>query len=289
MKLRSALIKLHSVLLGRCPLISDRFFAKSAYFLSFGRFPDLDRPKGFNEHICAIKCAEKTLSYAAYADKYAVRDYVRRELGEEYLNPILGIYDAPEQIPYESLPERFVLKCTHGSGYNIVVKDKSKLDLSKTKKTLRRWLKKNYYHVGRERNYKQIHPRIMVDSYIDSGEELQEFKIFCFRGVPKLVDVNFFSRNKRTTGLFSPRWERIPVTLGYAACKEIPERPAQLDRLLSAAAKLAAPFDFVRVDLYLHGDQILFSELTFTSGGGLVHFEPGEYDEIFGAFFEEDR
>lgn len=287
MKLRSALIKLHSALLGRLPLISDRFFTKTAYFLSFGRFPNLDEPKRFNEHICAIKCSEKALSYAPYADKYEVRDYVTKILGSEYLNPTLGIYHRPEEIPYDELPEQFVLKCTHGSGYNIVVKDKAKLDIAKTNRMLRSWLKKNYYNVGRERNYKNIRPRILVDSYIDDA--LQEYKIFCFHGIPKLIDVNLFYGKDRTTGLFTPQWERIPVNFGYAPCGEMEQAPAQLPALLAAAAALSEPFDFVRVDLYLRGEQILFSELTFTSGGGLVHFSPEEYDLSFGTLFEENE
>ena len=285
MKLRSALIKLHSLLLGSCSLISDRFFTKTAYFLSFGRFPNLTEPKSFNEHICAIKSSEKALTYGPYADKYGARRFVEEKLGRTYLNPIYGIYDSPEQIPYDQLPNRFVLKCTHGSGYNIVVKDKSSLNIEKTNQTLRRWLKKNYYHVGRERNYKNIQPRIMVDSYID--DQLQEYKIFCFRGIPKLIDVNLFHGKGRTTGLFTPQWERLPVTLGYAPCDAIAEAPKQLPQLLSAAASLSEPFDFVRVDLYLHRERILFSELTFTSGGGLVHFDPKEFDLKLGGLFEE--
>ena len=285
MKLRSALIKLHSLLLGKCPLISDRFFAKTAYFLSFGRFPDLEAPKSFNEHICAIKCSEKALNYAPSADKYEARRFVEEKLGSDYLNPIYGIYEAPEEIPYESLPSRFVLKCTHASGFNVVVRDKASLDISKTNKTLRRWLKKNYYSVGREWNYKHIRPRILVDSYID--DVLQEYKIFCFHGVPKLIDVNLFHGKDRTTGLFTPQWERLPVTLGYAPCTAFAEAPQQLPQLLSAAATLSEGFDFVRVDLYLHGEKILFSELTFTSGGGLVHFDPKEYDRTLGDLFEE--
>lgn len=287
MKLRSVLIKLHSVLFGSCSAISDRSFVKTAYFLSFGRFPKLNAPESFNEHICAIKCSDKALTYAFYVDKYAVRAYVEERLGAEYLNPVLGIYDSPEEIPYDTLPERFVLKCTHGSGYNILVKDKHSLNIPQTNRTLQKWLKKNYYHVGRERNYKNIPPRVMADSYIDHGETLQEYKIFCFQGVPKLIDVNFFEEGGRKTGLFTPQWERIPVTLGYRACPELPHKPEKLPELLQAAACLSEPFDFVRVDLYLVKGRILFSELTFTSGGGLVHFSPKEYDRFFGKYFEE--
>ena len=287
MKLRSALIKLHSRLLGKCSFVSDRSFVRGAYFLSFGKFPDLEHPKSFNEHICAIKCASESLKLAPYVDKYAVRDYVARQVGETYLNPILGVYDKPEDIPYGELPKRFVLKCTHGSGYNIIVTDKAKLNIAKTNRQLRKWLRKNYYHVGRERNYKNVRPRIMADSYISHGEALQEYKIFCFGGVPRLVDVNVFSEKGRTTGIYTTDWERVPVKFGYAPTPELTPKPRNLSELLNVAAELARPFPFVRVDLYHDGENTIFSELTFTSGGGLVHFEPEDYDSIFGGYFED--
>ena len=287
MKLRSALIKLHSTLFGGCKCISDRCFVKTAYFLSFGRLPSLSEPKTFNEHICALKCSEEALSYAPYADKYEVRSYVAQTVGEKYLNPVLGVYDDPKQIPYDGLPNQFVLKCTHASGYNMIVKNKAELDFERSNKRLKMWLSRNYYTVGRERNYKNIKPRVMVDSYIDHDGALAEYKVFCFYGKPRLVDVNLFTENGRRTGIFTPDWEALPMTLGYEACRELPEKPAQLEELLNVASALSAPFPFVRIDLYLNREKILFSEMTFTSGGGLVHFSPGKYDRIIGEFFED--
>lgn len=285
MKLRSALIKLHSVLLGGCGWISDRAFVRGAYFLSFGKFPELDEPKTFNEHICAIKCAEESLNLSRYADKYAVREYVEKTVGGAYLNPIYGVYDRPEDIPYDTLPAQFVLKCTHASGYNVIVTDKSRLNISKTNRQLTKWLKKNYYHVGRERNYKNIRPRIMVDAYIPHENVLSEYKIFCYHGVPRFIDVNAFSDGGRTTGIYTATWERLPVKLGYEATPAVLPKPEKLETLLTVAAELARPFPFVRVDLYHNEGTTLFSELTFTSGGGLVHFEPDDYDRLFGRYF----
>ena len=163
----------------------------------------------------------------------------------------------------------------------------SLLNIAETNKTLQKWLNKNYYHVGRERNYKNIPPRIMVDSYIEHEDALQEYKIFCFQGKPRLIDVNIFTENERRTGIFTPTWEYIPVKLGYESCAVLPEKPEKLEELLSVAGKLSEAFSFVRVDLYLNKNQIIFSELTLTSGGGLVHFQPHEYDITFGKYFEE--
>lgn len=278
------MIKLHAKLFGGCRVVRDRSFIRTAYFLSFGRLPDLEQPQTFNEHICAIKCDEKTLRLAPYADKATVREYVKQTIGAQYLIDEIGVYKTPEEIPYESLPERFVIKCTHASGYNILVTGKSKLDTQAVNRRLKRWLSSNYYTAGRENNYKRISPRILIEQYLETQDALLEHKIFCFQGKPQFIDVNCFKGKRRTAALYDTQWNLLPVRMGYPADQF--DRPKQLSELLEAAEKLAAPFVFVRVDLYCIDDGILFSELTFTPGGGLVHFDPPEYDRRFGELFE---
>jgi hypothetical protein len=283
------MIKLHAKLFGAVRAVSDRAFIRGAYFLSFGSLPNLQNPQTFNEHICAIKCDDASLALAPYADKAAVRDYVRRAVGEKYLIAALGVYDAPQQIPYDTLPARFVIKCTHASGYNILVKDKRKLDIPEANRRLTRWLSRNYYTVGREKNYKEIPPRLLVETYLDASETLPEYKIFCFHGKPKIIDVNCTKKGKRMTSLYDTDWNFVPVRLGYPNAGDAFAPPKALAELLELAQTLAAPFAFVRVDLYAAKEGIFFSELTFTSGGGLVPFDPPEYDARFGAFFEETQ
>ena len=287
MKLKSAAIKAFMFLFGRNPWLNDKNFSEILYFMVFGKKPNLEDPKTFNEHICAIRLSEKCYSYAPYVDKYEVRKYVEATVGFQYLNPLIGIYESEESIPFDQLPESFAIKCTHASGYNIIVADKSKLDVDRAKKKLRKWLRSNYYWVNRERNYKNIYPRILIDKFIPFTRELREFKLFCFRGEVKFISVNVFADGKRKVAVYDPEWHYIPVSMGYPNTGDVLERPQNLDELVDVATALAKPFEFVRVDMYNNNGKILFSELTFTSGGGLVRIWPEVYSEEWGSYFKE--
>lgn len=288
MKIKSLFIKLFLKYSQINKKMSDRKVIKTLYKISFGKTPDLDNPKTFNEHICALKNSEKLLGYSKYVDKAAVREYVKNTVGEKYLNQVYGVYEKAEDIPFENLPEKFVLKCTHASGFNIIVKDKKSLNIDNTIKKLNNWLSTNYYWLAREKNYKNIKPAVLVDKYIEGGETLNEYKLFCFNGKVKFIDVNLFEGAIRRVSVYSPEWEYIPVNMGYANAGDCIEKPDNLQELIDIAEKLAKPFEFVRVDLY-NNKNIIFSELTFTSGGGIVNITPTEYDTIFGSFFEEKQ
>lgn len=287
MKLRSALIKLYTKLFGKqTGLISDRAFVSTLYSISFGKKPCLDAPKTFNEYICRIKLSDESLALSDYTDKYAVRSYVAKTVGEQYLTPMLGIYDSFDEIPFAELPSRFALKATHASGYNLIVRDKNQFDIPAAKKKFDTWLAQNYYLVGREKNYKNVTPQVLVEEYIDFPRPLTEYKLFCFHGKARMICVHRFSNDAHTVTAYTPQWERLDVTLGYPSEPDLP-KPEALDELLSCAEKLSAPFDFVRIDLYANGASIRFSELTFTPGGGLVHIEPASFAEEMGKWFEQ--
>lgn len=288
-KIKSALIKLYCRYAGGNPKISDREFVSRLFRISFGYKPDLDNPITFNEHIAAIKISEKEYGLSPYADKYAVRKYVSETVGEQYLNPCIGVYKTADEIPFEKLPKAFAMKCTHASGYNIIVTDREKLNREEAVGQLNKWLNQNYYYVGRERNYKNIPPAVMIDSYIDFKGKLNEYKIFCFHGKAEFIDVNLFTDSDRKIAVYGRDWKYIPVTMGYKNCGDCIKKPDNLEEMISVAESLASPFDFVRVDLYNNGGKILFSELTFTPGGGLVKFSPAVYDKEFGRLFEEKQ
>lgn len=287
MKLRSALIKIYSGLFGSHPgLVSDRTYVSTLYRLSFGKKPRLDAPKTFNEHICRIKLSDESLAYSDYTDKYAVRSYVEKTIGGQYLTPILGVYDRFSDIPLDEFPTRFALKATHASGYNVIVSDKASFSAKDAEKKFSKWLKKNYYLVGREKNYKQVKPRILAETYLDFPQPLTEYKLFCFGGSVRMIAVHRFGANSHTVTVYTPQWERLDVRLGYPS-EPAAEKPEVFETLLSCAQKLSAPFPFVRVDLYANGADVRFSELTFTPGGGLVHIAPPSFDETMGIWFEE--
>jgi hypothetical protein len=263
-------------------LISDNNHAKLLFWIIFGYIPDLNNPKTMNEYICASKISDEKLNYWRYTDKYEVRKYVSETVGEQYLNEVIGIYDSFDAIDFDVLPQAFALKATHGSSYNVIVPDKAKLDIAAARKKFNRWLKENYYYKDREKNYKNITPRIMCDAFLAPQDgQLEEYKLFCFRGKVGFIQHNKQIGGKRYDNIFNPNWELIPVKYGYNGFPN-DFAPKNAYELVKIAEKLAAPFEFVRVDLYNVDGRIVFSELTFHSGGGLIPFQPKEYDRKFG-------
>ena len=263
-------------------LISDQGHSKLLFRIMFGYPLDLEHPKTMNEYICATKIRDEKLEYWRYTDKYEVRKYVEDTIGDKYLNEVLGVYHSFDEIDFDTLPSAFALKATHGSSYNVIVPDKQQLDCAAAKKKFDKWLKENFYYKDREKNYKLIEPRIMCDAYLcPTDGELEEYKLFCFRGKVGFIQHNKAVGGNRHSNIFSPSWELMDVKYGYEGYPN-DEKPECGDELISMAEKLAQPFEFVRVDLYHVDGKIIFSELTFHSGGGLVPFAPKEYDREFG-------
>ena len=263
-------------------LISDEKHAKLLFWIMFGYIPDLKDPKTMNEYICATKISDEKLDYWRYTDKYEVRKYVAETVGEQYLNKVVGVFDSFDSIDFDQLPNAFAMKATHGSSYNVVVADKSKLDIPAARKKFNRWLKENFYYKDREKNYKLIQPRIMCDAFLSPKDgQLEEYKLFCFRGKVGFIQHNKQINGRRYDNIFAPNWQLVPVKYGYNGFQG-DQAPDNADELIAVAEKLAAPFHFVRVDLYHVDGRIVFSELTFHSGGGLIPFQPKEYDREYG-------
>ena len=269
-------------------LLSDETYNKLLFFIMFGRIPDFDNPQTFNEYICARKVRLDEYWLSPYTDKYEVRDYVARCIGEQYLNEIYGVYRSFDEIPFEALPDQFVLRGTHGSGYNVVVRDKSALDKRKTKDFVDRFLKENFFYIGMEKNYYNIEPRIICDKFIEGVADgtVPEAKVFCFGGKAKFLSYNIVRDGRIFSNHYDASWNKLNYQQGYPGYDDSLEIPHKQE-IIALAEKLARPFEFVRVDLYNLPDGILFSELTFHSGGGLVPFSPAYYDKEFAKYFEE--
>ena len=288
-KIRIAMkLAVYALLSKMTKLISDEAYNKLLFYITFGRKADFDNPKTFNEHICARKVRLDEYDLWVYTDKYEVRKYVEETVGSEYLNECYGVYDSFEDIDFTKLPDSFALKGTHGSGYNIIVPDKSKLDKKIASKKFGKSLKENYYYFSREKNYFRIKPRIMCDSFLKNDEtgELPEMKVFCFGGKAKFISYNLFKGERPHTNYYDSNWNRLDLRVGYENF-EGDALPMNKDKVLEVAEKLAKPFEFVRVDLYNIGGRIVFSELTFHSGGGFTPITPEKYDYEFAKYFEE--
>lgn len=181
------------------------------------------------------------------------------------------MYDTVEEIDFEKIPDRFVMKFTNGSGYNIICKHKTKNTEKYIKKRFEKWLKVDFYMLGREWAYKNVENRIICEEYLESPESygLNDYKVFCFNGVPKLIQVDYdrFTEHKRN--LYTPQWVFIDEKVAYEndPCANIP-KPQNLEEMLACARKLSNGFPHVRVDFYSIGERLVFGELTFYHGAG---------------------
>jgi hypothetical protein len=182
--------------------VPDTLQIKVKYFLVFGKKLNLQHPQTFNEKIQWLKLYDRKSEYTNMVDKYEAKRYVASIIGEEYIIPTLGVWDNFDDIDFDTLPEQFVLKATHFSGGVYICKDRESFDVKKIKKDMNKILKHNFFFSGREWPYKNIKPRIIAEKYMvdESGVELKDYKIQCFNGEPKIIQVDFdrFSeRHKR--------------------------------------------------------------------------------------------
>lgn len=260
------------------------------YRLHTGKDINLDSPKTYNEKIQWLKLHDSTPIKAELADKHAVRDYVARKIGSRYLIPLLGVWDSFDEIPLGSLPDRFVLKCTHGSGTNMLVGSKTELDYEEAGRKFRQWLGMDYSYMGGfEMHYHSIAPKILAEEMLeaDDGEDLMDYKVFVFNGKAKLIQVDIGRHHFHRRNLYTPEWEYVPASILYPAAPEIAvDKPACLDELIRISETLGEGFIHVRADFYICRERIYFGELTFTHGSGTEKFEPEEYGLAMGGWME---
>ncbi|GGW66194.1 teichuronopeptide biosynthesis TupA-like protein [Winogradskyella epiphytica] len=251
---------------------SEVAFTKAQYFLKNERELNLDNPVEFAEKLNWLKFYLYTEDYGDFVDKYEVRKFVEKRIGGNYLVDFIAIYDNVDAIGFQALPNQYALKGTHGSGYNVIVDDKSKIDISQVKKTLNKYLHLNYYDKYKELIYKDVKPRILVEHYLDQSdsENIIDFKFFCIHGEPEYIWVKTFSDGKFRSCYYDLEWNKLQDDSNKKDFlnKSIP-KPGNLNELISISKKLSSEFIFVRVDLYSIQDKIYFGELTFFPWAGL--------------------
>ena len=232
---------------------------------------NLDNPQTFNEKIQWLKLYDSTPIKTKLADKYLVRDWVKEKIGEKYLITLLGVYDKFEEIDFDKLPNQFVIKCNHGSGWNIIVKDKSKLNLAEIKEKLDKWLKTNFaFKYGYELHYRDIKPKIIIEKYVSNdGKNLYDYKFWCFNGNVKYMQFrNDFSEHLEMC-FYDLHWKKQPFYYDHPLYKPDLPKPDNFSEMVNIAQKLCKGFAFVCVDLYrLNDGSIKFGEMTFTRSSG---------------------
>lgn len=271
--------------------LPDDVYLKIFYYSETNQKLNLDEPKTFNEKLQWLKLYDRNPNYSRYVDKYAVRSYISEVIGEEYLMPLIAVYDSVDEIDWNSLPNRFVLKCTHGSGGNIICTNKEKLNISDAKKKLKKWMKRNWYWLGREWPYKQVKPRIICEEFIDQddGDELRDYRFFCFNGEPKFITVDFSITNKKKTrrNLYDLDWNLMDAEISYP--KELDfkvKKPEKLDEMINLSKKISANIPHVRVDFYYIKNKIIFGEMTFYHQNGLGQIRPPEFNYKVGSWLK---
>lgn len=269
--------------------VPDEKLNKLTYRIRIGKKLDLDNPKTLNEKIQWLKLYGRNPKYTSYVDKYESKKIVAGLVGEEYVVPLLGVYDNFDEIDFDKLPNQFVIKTTHDSGGYIICKDKSELDIEKARKKLNRSLGRNYYDYSREWPYKNVKPRLIVEEYIvgSDGTEMKDYKFFCFNGEPKFgFVVEGRTRDKLKIGFFDMEFKQIPVKQGgekYVIADKI-TKPHNFEKMIELSKKLTKDMPFVRMDFVEVEDRLYVGEFTFYHWNGATKFEPDRYDELFGKY-----
>ncbi|MBE5753564.1 MAG: glycosyl transferase [Clostridiales bacterium] len=270
-------------------LFSDKLYIKIQYKATFKRKLNLKNPTSFNEKLQWLKLYNRKPEYSTMVDKFEVKDYVASIIGEQYIVPTLGVWDSFDEIDFESLPSKFVLKCTHDSGSVIICRDKSIFDKKSAKLKIEKKLKSNLFWHGREWPYKNVRPRIIAEPLMQDEEgELKDYKIMCFNGVARCAFVcsDRFSEKGLHVTFFDRNWNVMPFERSFPSVKEGLPQPQNYKKMIELSEILSKDIPFVRVDFYEIDGQIYFGELTFFPGNGMEQFQPEEWDYKLGEWIE---
>lgn len=271
-------------------LISDKAYLKYMYRAHLGKKLDLKNPKTFNEKLQWLKLYNRNPRYVDLVDKYEVKRIVAEEIGEEHIIPTLGVWERFEDIDFDTLPNQFVLKCTHDSGSVVICRDKSTFDMEKAREKLARKLKSNLFWHGREWPYKNVKPRILAEKYMEDKSlgELRDYKFFCFGGKVKCFKIDYDRFLEHRANYYRPDCGLL--RFGEAVCPPDFERkisfPDSLEKMVELAEKLSCGQPFLRVDFYDVNGQLYFGELTFFPASGFGPFVPEEWDLTLGEWID---
>lgn len=270
------------------PIVPDKSYLRVKYYLRMGKRLNLNNPKTFNEKIQWLKIYGRTDINRIMSDKYLVKEFISKEIGDRYVIPLIGVWSSVDEINFDELPDKFVLKCNHNSGTGMVIcKDKSLLNIEDVKKGLKKGLKEDYFPISREYAYKNIPRRIIAEEYMEDKKthELRDYKFFCFDGVPKALFIasgRLKGEHSVTFDFFDMDYNHLPFTNGHPNSTIPIEKPDCFEEMKSLASRLSRGIPHVRVDFYEVNGRVYFGEFTFSHWGGFMPFVPEKWDEILG-------
>ena len=271
--------------------MSDDAYLKLVYRARIGRKLDLDNPKTFNEKLQWLKIHDRNPLYTKLVDKAEVKPWVAERIGWEHIVPTLGVWDSFDEIDFDALPDRFVLKCTHDSGGLAICRDKATFDIEAARKKIEKSLAVNYYWRTREWPYKDVKPRILAEEYLDpneSGGDLYDYKLFRFTDgrLVTLAMTDRYTDGALSKTFFDDEWHALPIGEGDHPTKPELAKPAAFEQMKELASKLGEGMPFVRVDFYESNGGLYFGEMTFYPNSGFEQFDPNEWDVAFGSWID---
>lgn len=268
----------------------DKIYLGLLYRYHFHKPLNWKEPLTYSEKLQWLKVYYKNTQYTKLVDKYEVKNYVAEVIGKEFVIPTLGTWEKFEDIDFELLPDKFVLKCTHDSGGLVICNNKEKFDIEEARKKINHCLKRNYYWNNREWPYKNVKPRIIAEQYIEEASDmgLIDYKFFSFDGEVKVLFIatNRNSSEETCFDFYDLEFNHLPFTNGHPNAKSMPVKPKNYEMMLELATILSKGFPHVRIDFYNLNGKIYFGEMTFYHWSGLVPYNPEEWDYKFGEWLK---
>lgn len=271
---------------GLLNFLSDKQYLKLAFKAELGYPLNLEHPLSYNEKLQWLKLYDRKPEYIIYADKWRVREYIKRTIGEKYLVPLIGVYHTSKEIPWEKLPTRFALKCNHASGTNIICTDKNKIDFEKATRQLDTWLKYNAFWRGREWCYRDIEPCILCEEFLESsdGNTPDDYKFMCFNGEPRLIQVHHDRFGDHTLDFMDINWEKKGIIQGPRNSDSIIPKPTSFDEMKRIAEILSKGMYYARIDMYTINNEVKFGEITMYPTSGFGKFDNIDTDYLLGSW-----
>lgn len=271
-------------------IVSDNeiFYLRLKYLRNTGQWLHLNPPRNYTESLQWLKLYDRNPLYRSLVDKYEAKKIVASIIGEEYVVPLLGVWDDADSIDFGSLPEQFVIKCTHLSGKVYCCRNRAEFDENAVRESLRRDLTLDYYSAGHEWPYKSLKGRIIAEEYLSDGTSaaITDYKFFCFSGEPKMAYISKDASDNPTTDFFDMDYNHLPIRMRDPNSSILPKKPEQFELMKELARKLSSDFPHVRIDFYLSGGRVYFGEYTFYHCSGFSLVQPEEWNVKMGAMID---
>ncbi len=267
--------------------LPSRIVTMREYKRRNGFYPDLRHPKDFSEKICWLKLNVHSELHTRCADKVAVRDYVTERCGSGILVPLILVSDDISRISPEHITnEKFVLKTNHDNGGVVICRDRVRFDWNAAREKIRTHLQRDYYFYARERQYRTIERKFLVEEFIEKpdGSEILNIKVWCFHGVPQLFHLGIDLTTNHRQAFYDADWTRLDLRRRLPTFDGYIERPSNFAEIVEVCRALSAPFAFARVDLYDTGGRLFFGEITFHPGAGYTRFTSREFERKLGDY-----